>query len=701
MTNLNLSRRQWLALASAASLPGAPPPRDRIDRRAVVTRHNLFFSGFDARAPLSVGNGEFAFNVDSTGLQSLPALYEPNTPLCTQSQWGWHSYPKPAGLGELRPELFDTYGRPVPYFTSAKGQEPLFKWLRENPHRLNLARIGLRLDTHPIKHEDITAVECRLDLWTGIIESRFHLADTPVMVRTCCHPTLDLIAVAIESTLASEGRLSVAFEFPYGSHGINASDWNAHELHTTKVERHPNGHTEIERRLDDTRYYLQIQSTGGTKPLSLGPHGLMIAGDSNAFTFVCHFTPKPSTLALPSLRKVMNESTDHWARFWSTGGAVDFAPCTDKRAPELERRVVLSQYLTAIQCAGSLPPQETGLTCNSWYGKFHLEMHWWHGAHFAQWGRLPLLERSLAWYSTILPGARERARTQGYAGARWPKMVGPDGADSPSGIGPLLIWQQPHPIVYAELCYRARPDRATLDRYAPIVFASAEFMASYAVLQQDRYVLGPPVIPAQEAHNPRTTVNPTFELAYWRQGLGIAQAWRERLGIARDPRWDDIRTRLAPLPTRDGVYLAHQNDPDTFTKTNHDHPSMLGALGVLNGEGVDPDTMRRTLDRVMKDWKWSETWGWDYPMAAMTAARLNRPETAIDALLLETPKNTWLANGHNWQRNSLTVYLPGNGGLLAAIGMMAAGWKDAPELRAPGFPKTGWRIRQDGLTQLI
>jgi hypothetical protein len=121
---------------------------------------------------------------------------------------------------------------------------------------------------------------------------------------------------------------------------------------------------------------------------------------------------------------------------------------------------VLSQYLTAIQCSGSTPPQETGLTVNSWYGKFHLEMHWWHAAQFALWNRLPLLEKSLGWYQRILPSARERARTQGYRGARWPKMVGPEGRDSPSPIGPLLIWQQPHPIFYAELCYRSRPNRA-------------------------------------------------------------------------------------------------------------------------------------------------------------------------------------------------------------------------------------------------
>ena len=53
-----------------------------------------------------------------------------------------------------------------------------------------------------------------------------------------------------------------------------------------------------------------------------------------------------------------------------------------------------------------MPPQETGLTVNSWYGKFHLEMHWWHAAHFALWNRTPLLEKSLGWYDRILPAAR-------------------------------------------------------------------------------------------------------------------------------------------------------------------------------------------------------------------------------------------------------------------------------------------------------
>jgi protein-glucosylgalactosylhydroxylysine glucosidase len=193
-------------------------------------------------------------------------------------------------------------------------------------------------------------------------------------------------------------------------------------------------------------------------------------------------------------------SAAHWQSFWSDGGTLDLSGSADERASELERRVVLSEYLTAIQCAGTRPPQETGETFNSWFGKSHLEMHWWHAAHFPLWGRSPMLERSLPWYSLILPRARQIAARQGYLGARWPEMVGPDGRESPSGIGVFLIWQQPHPIYLAELVYRADAQRAVLERYKNIVFASAEFMASDPSWDQStqRYVLGPPLVAHRE-----------------------------------------------------------------------------------------------------------------------------------------------------------------------------------------------------------
>ena len=76
--------------------------------------------------------------------------------------------------------------------------------------------------------------------------------------------------------------------------------------------------------------------------------------------------------------------------------------------------------------------------------------------------------------------------------------------------------------------------------------------------------------------------------------------------------------------------------------------------------------MNRTLDAVLERWRFAEAWGWDFPAIAMTAARLGRPGDAVAALLMDTPKNTFLANGHNAQgaRKDLPLYLPGNGSLL-------------------------------------
>lgn len=88
-------------------------------------------------------------------------------------------------------------------------------------------------------------------------------------------------------------------------------------------------------------------------------------------------------------------------------------------------------------------------------------------------------------------------------------------------------------------------------------------------------------------------------------------------------------------------------------------------------------------------------------MTAMTAARVGEPEIAIKALLMNVPKNRYLANGHNHQDDRLPIYLPGNGGLLAATAMMVAGWDGAPERDAPGFPDNGkWQVKWEGLKKI-
>ena len=69
----------------------------RIDRHSLVSRNNPVVNSMDTLSSLSVGNGELAYTVDATGLQSFPEYYAGGICLGTQSQWGWHSFPNTEG----------------------------------------------------------------------------------------------------------------------------------------------------------------------------------------------------------------------------------------------------------------------------------------------------------------------------------------------------------------------------------------------------------------------------------------------------------------------------------------------------------------------------------------------------------------------------------------------------------------------------
>ncbi|MGB9601992.1 MAG: hypothetical protein ACP5MG_10260 [Verrucomicrobiia bacterium] len=684
-----------------------------IDRRAVVLRHNVVITNFDIESPLTVGNGNFAFTVDITGLQTFPSYYEKTIPLGTLSHWGWHSFPNPQNwsMSKFKFTPFNSRGRKVEYPDIPNNlRTPEITYLRDNPHRLHLGRIGLKFDTDKteILTNAIEDVHQTLDLWKGAIHSRFIYSKNAVEVETLCHPGRDIVCIKIHSRLLTQGRLGVLIAFPYGTPDFRTADWNKPEAHTTTVLTNIARIIRFVRQVDETRYQLVATSNPECSvQIQKERHHFILTPKTKTDTIeiLCEFTPQEDLQPIFSFEQAKKETAEYWEKFWMSGGAIDLSESKDPRWQELERRIVLSQYLTAIQCSGIYPPAESGLTFNSWAGKFHLEMHWWHAAHFILWGRPELFERSFEWYKKILPQAQKMAERQGYKGARFPKMTSPSGIESPSTVGPFLIWQQPHPIYFAELLYRNNPSRAILEKYRDIVFNAADFMASYAGWdeQANRYTLRPPLQCAQERFPKETTYNPTFELTYWRWGLITAQKWRERLGLQKNPEWNDVIRKLSTPTITNGLYLFAESAPDSYTNPRFrtDHPAVLAAYGFLPGPQIDPKIMENTFHWIWNNWDWKQTWGWDYPLVAMCAARLGKPELAIEALLMNTPKNYYRQNGHNHQRANLTIYLPGNGGLLSAIAMMSAGWDNAPHTNAPGFPQNGlWKVKYESLRPL-
>ncbi len=673
---------------------------DTIDREALVKRNNPHVVTVDTLASLTVGNGEFAYTVDVTGLQTFPELYRNGVPLGTQSQWGWHSFPNPDNL--RHEETLKSYdfghGHPELYSTQLKEPErgkSASDWYRVNPHRLHLGIIGF----DGVKKSQISNIDQTLDMWSGTVTSDFKVDSRPVKVMTACHPDRDMISAEITSA----AHLPVVFRMPYptGAHADDACDWTRDSLHITEVVRSGSNSALLRHTLDDTSYYINVSWIGNVTPEVKGRNEWVLRPSSDTWSFTAEFTPAESAAGVTVAADVRKESTRYWDYFWRSGGVVDFSKCTDPRAAELERRVVLSQYLLATQCAGSTPPQETGLTYNSWFGKFHLEMIWWHQAQFALYGHENLLARTLPWYETVMPIAREIARRQGFEGVRWMKMTDPSGIEAPSKVGSFLIWQQPHLIYLAELLHRANPGAGVIEKYAGQVEETARFMESFATYDADnnRYTLKG-VIPAQETLRAAETVNPPFELSYWHFGLLTANKWRERRGLPRNQKWDEIAASLSRLAAKDSLYLAAETAPQTYEdiRFTSDHMAVLGALGILpESHLLEFDTMNSTFDWIYDNWNWDKTWGWDYPTTAMCATRLGEPEKAVNALLMDKRTNTYLPNGHNFQDNRLRCYLPGNGGLLTTIALMTAGW-DGCKVKNPGFPKDGtWDVRWEGI----
>ena len=677
-----------------------------IDREAVVKRHRVCTTGTLLKSPAQVGNGKFAFGMDITGLQTF-------VPFNTLSDWSWHSFPLPEGMRaeDYRPVVVETHGKKIAYELRNPDQPELSEWLTKNPHRYNLGRIGFRLLREygtEAREIDLGNARQEIDLWTGVVYSRFELNRKEVKVRTVCHPDKDMIGVSIESELLNDGNMSIYLDFPYPDgryfkHYIGRYDTISG--HTSTFEKLAPNSVRIARTMDDTHYYATLDWTGPatfSRESEKAHTFLLQPRHTSTFSFTCCFSPEPVADVTEPVASIERKSAVSWEKYWRSGAAVDLSGSKDPRWLELERRIVLSQYLMRANESGLFPPQESGLVNNGWFGRFHFEMIWWHGVHYGLWNRMECFDNYLNVYKDFMPEALERAKSEGRSGARWPKCTGNFNREWPGSAHAYLIWHEPHPIYFAEMQYRQKPVPETLEKWKDVVLNTADYMADYLFYDKKtkQYVLGPPVVVVSENTDPLQTINPIFELGYFRYGLRTALEWADRLGLSekRTKKWKEVLSKMAPLPVADGVYTTYEGIPDMWTKYTYEHPALTGVYGMLPGDGVDLPTFKRTLEKVSKEWQFNRIWGWDFPMLAMAAARTGQPALAIDMLM--HPSAGFQFDEHGLATGGPFPYFPSNGALLTAVAMMCGGW-DGSEGEAPGFPKDGsWTVRYEGFVPM-
>jgi len=692
---------------SALALLAAMGSQAAIDREAVVNKFSPELQTLQKDSPMPLGNGKFAFTADVTGFQSFgPQYYAAGFPLETKARWAWHTKSGESHtLAETEME-YDAYGRKVVLPTVMDGGAA--QWLQQNPHDLPLGRIALLLDGKALQEGDISAVDQRLNLWEGNLSSRYSLAGEEVQVDSAVDADRDAVGFEIKSKLNKDSRLSFEFRFPraydFSVENTPDMDWQHDGEHTSTIASQNKSRVVLQRKVDDEEYLVVINWDGEATLENPAPHTFVLkpgADEGKSFSFTVEYIAKGATPGKAlSVGDLTSSAKKAWKTYWKSGAFVDVSASKDPSAKELQRRIILSQYLEGAESRARLPTQEGGLSSSSWSGKFHTDMAWWQYAHWILWDKSKYARPMLDWYLQHLDQARTRAEQRGLQGARWPTLVGPEGRESP-GTNALTIWNQPQAIHLAEILYQQTQDNAVLEKYASLVDETARAMSSMLVWDNDnnRFVLDPPIWISQEIYEPKQSRNPAFELSYWRYALEVAQRWRSRRSLPIVPEWQTQLNLLAPLPIKDGKYVAMESIPDTFDNPGSrvSHPTMLAATAIFDDREVDTRTMSKTLDAVVSEWDFDNNIrGWDYPMMAMTAARLHRPDLALQLLLKDSTNNHYLNNGYCPQQGeNLPNYLPANAALLTAVAVMLQ--QDPQTGKYLGFPDTkAWKIRAEG-----
>ena len=574
-----------------------------IDRTALLERNNPRVHTFDALAALMVGNGGFALTVDATGLQTFPDFYRAGVPLGIMADWSSHS----------------------------------------------LGSIGFLL-SDSITPAHFTDVVQTLQLSTGIISSSYRLQEHAVSVNTVCHPQRDMVAVRV----VADTILPIRLELP-PSATDQGKDGHA-TLQPVTIASMRNNRVVLEQRVGDACRYVVLQWQGDATLSRLSENAYVMTPSECQFSFTCEFLPKYETnfseQPSPSLfREIAEASAVFWTDYWNTGGMVDFSGCSDARAPELERRVVLSQYLLAVNSAHGSSLWETAHPNNDSDSVEDPETLWWQLSPFSLWGHGHLLNTALERY--VQPATSE------------------------------LLPVQPAWFIYlAELLYRAAPTDEVLHRYYRLVQMAADSLRSAA--------------------SPDTPL----EISSWRFGWRTAGRWRERLGMRRQSPWVEAIDNLPPLAVNaDGLYLSPLSATATYTNARYlcGHPAMLGIVGLFPQEKHDMDSryLSRTFDAVWTAWDWSSCRSWDFALAAMCAVRIGQPEKVVEALLMDCTSNVCLPSGLIGGGSPLRVSVSANGALLNAVALMCAGWDDSADTPLPSFPgKDEWNVQWEGLLPL-
>lgn len=342
----------------------------KINREQVVRRFNPHRNASSKDTPMQVGNGNFAFGADVTGLQTF-------LPFNILSSWAWHNSSLPTTPNQTEPSDFtgldwDTHGRLVNYEQPNPAEPDISQWMISNPHRVNLGRVGLWFKGGDVTEDDLASKSQYLDLYTGMMSSSFLMGGHKVSVQTIADPYTSTIAVKLDSDAIRSGDLGVFFDYPYmnDTNKFEApfvGNWNAVTNHTTSVKKGKRSAV-ITHKEDALTYYTTVswdEDASMSDALPDSHRYVLTPKRCTSISFTVAYSPQ-SQVHTSQYNSIVSSSAAWWGDYWEKGNFVDLTASGNATAVELQRRVILSQYLLAVNSAGHWFPQESGLTDNGW-----------------------------------------------------------------------------------------------------------------------------------------------------------------------------------------------------------------------------------------------------------------------------------------------------------------------------------------------
>lgn len=588
-------------------------------KKSDIIKYNLKFNHIDSKNPVTIGNGDFAITLDQTGTQSLYETYK-DIPLSTMSNKNWFYKDKK----NIKPSYVDGKA----YMLFNLDNDPNYQTNRQYPFKYSFMQILLYDNDKLIDINNIKDVKQELDLYKGIVTSSFNYKEKINKTISFIYQDHDEFNFKLQSD-----NLNLALKFNYPSYTKNGYRLDILPNVLVKEDRITllyDDKNSLSFKLKSSSNYQIVENT--------------LIFDDNNVSF---------SLALDEIKegKLLDE-------FWKCDNGI----IIDNE--ELVKKMVLSKYLLHVNSTGIYPPQESGLTYNCWNSKFHLEMHLIHSLWNIYNNHVGDLVKSFDYYLSIMPSSLKRASLNGYKGLRFPKMTGPDGEDSPSNIGPLLIWQAPHILFMLQEIYYLYNKENIIKKYEPLISGTIDFMISFLTLKDSKYQMLDPLLEACESIPLDRCQNPSFELEYWRYTL--ERQPKIDTVLYGHQRYDylDITSKIITPKEDDGIYLKTYGVIDKYDLYK-DHPTEGFLMSFFKSKIVDKEKMVKTIDYILKNMDLSSYWGWDFPFLGLSLLNCGEIEKSIEVTQLNTINNQYLYNGYNTSpRDDLKAYLPGNGAFL-------------------------------------